>query len=219
MGCFLIVTAAWIFSVCLHEFGHAWVAWKGGDYTIKEKGYLTFNPFRYTHPVYSIVLPVVFLLLGGIGLPGGAVYVNTDLLRSRKWQAGVALAGPAMNLALIILLSLAFRLGIFGNDPASLGVSSMTFFLQLQVSALLLNLLPVPPLDGFQALAAWLPQHWRQQAFAFTGPAQLLLFVLLANDTVLRKVFWNSVYQVSMLAGADPLAGAIGYLTFKFWQH
>jgi Zn-dependent protease len=51
MECFFIVTALWVFSVCLHEFGHAYVAYRGGDYTVRDKGYLTLNPLHYTHPL------------------------------------------------------------------------------------------------------------------------------------------------------------------------
>ena len=84
MECFIVVTVLWVFSVCLHEFGHALVAYYGGDYTVRDKGYLTLNPLHYTHPLYSLLLPVLFMMLGGIGLPGGAVYIERDLLRSRK---------------------------------------------------------------------------------------------------------------------------------------
>ncbi len=70
---FLIVLAGWIFSLSLHEFAHALVAYYGGDKTVKDKGYLTFNPLKYTHPMLSIVFPIIFLMMGGIGLPGGAV--------------------------------------------------------------------------------------------------------------------------------------------------
>ena len=101
---FIVVIVGWIFSLCLHEFSHAVVAYYGGDTSVKDKGYLTFNPLKYTHPIYSIVLPMVFLLLGGIGLPGGAVYIETWRLRSRRWEAAVSLAGPASNLLLAILL-------------------------------------------------------------------------------------------------------------------
>src|SRR6266568_5960019 len=109
MSCFIIVTVLWVFSVCLHEFGHAVVAYWGGDHTVRDKGYLTLNPIRYTHPVYSIVMPVVFMLMGGIGLPGGAVYIERDRLRSRAWGTWVSLAGPAMQLPLIFLISFAFK--------------------------------------------------------------------------------------------------------------
>ena len=67
---FMIVLLGWIFSLCLHEFSHALVAYYGGDYTVKDKGYLTFNPLKYTHPVFSLLLPLLFLVMGGIGLPG-----------------------------------------------------------------------------------------------------------------------------------------------------
>ena len=51
---FTIVLFGWIFSLCLHEFSHALVAYNGGDYTVQEKGYLTFNPFKYTHPYFPL---------------------------------------------------------------------------------------------------------------------------------------------------------------------
>ena len=97
---FLVVLVGWVFSLCLHEFSHALVAYLGGDFTVREKGYLTFNPLKYTHPIYSLLLPILFLVMGGIGLPGGAVYIETWRLRSRKWESAVALAGPLSNLVL-----------------------------------------------------------------------------------------------------------------------
>ena len=59
---FVIIFFGWIFSLCLHEFAHAFVAYQGGDYTVKEKGYLSFNPLRYMDPFTSIILPLIFLL-------------------------------------------------------------------------------------------------------------------------------------------------------------
>src|SRR5262245_13560596 len=108
MACFFIVVILWVFSVCLHEFGHALVALKGGDYTVRDKGYLTLNPLRYTHPVYSILMPLVFLAIGGIGLPGGAVFIERDLLRSRQWETLMSLGGVAMNILLIAVIALLF---------------------------------------------------------------------------------------------------------------
>ena len=101
---FFVVLIGWIFSLCLHEFSHALVAYLGGDTTVKDKGYLTFNPLKYTHPVYSLLLPLLFLVMGGIGLPGGAVYIETWRLRSRNWMSVVSLAGPTANLILAIIL-------------------------------------------------------------------------------------------------------------------
>ena len=58
---FLVVLIGWIFSLSLHEFAHALVAYYGGDTSVRDKGYLTFNPLKYTHPLYSIALPLLFL--------------------------------------------------------------------------------------------------------------------------------------------------------------
>src|SRR5213075_2307226 len=99
------VFIGWIMSVVLHEFAHGVVAYWGGDYTIRERGGLTLNPLQYVDPLMSIVLPIVFLLMGGITLPGGATYVRRDLLRSRFWDSAVSAAGPFMNLLLFSLLA------------------------------------------------------------------------------------------------------------------
>jgi Zn-dependent protease len=150
---FIIVIVGWIFSLCLHEFSHAVVAYYGGDTSVKDKGYLTFNPLKYTHPVYSIVLPVVFLLLGGIGLPGGAVYIETWRLRSKRWESAVSLAGPVANLVLAILLALVLNFLPVSSSGIWPGVA---FLALIQVSALVLNLIPFPPFDGYRALAPFL---------------------------------------------------------------
>src|SRR5678816_1886117 len=84
---FWAVFVGWVLSVVLHEFAHGLVAYLGGDYTIRERGGLTLNPLQYVDPVNSIILPLVFLLLGGIPLPGGVTYIRKDLLRSRGWDA------------------------------------------------------------------------------------------------------------------------------------
>src|SRR3954469_9534118 len=90
------VLIGWILSVVLHEFAHGLVGYLGGDYTIRERGGLSLNPLQYVHPIYSLLLPAIFLVLGGVPLPGGATYIRHDLLRSRWWDSAVSLAGPAM---------------------------------------------------------------------------------------------------------------------------
>ena len=218
LQCFLIVTILWIFSVCLHEFGHAWVAYRGGDFTVAAKGYLTMNPLRYTHPLFSILMPVVFMMLGGIGLPGGAVYIDRSLLRSRGWDTAVSLAGPAMDLILIILIGLAFKTELIPPDSSKLATISMAFLLQLQVSALLLNLLPVPPLDGFQAIAPWLPAEWRTKVFELSNVGLFVLFIALWNVAPLNHAFWSVIHSVCDAMGVDSYWGYLGYRAFRFWE-
>lgn len=59
-----------VVSLCLHEFGHAYTAWRFGDHDVAIRGYLTLNPLKYTSPLLSLALPLLFIALGGIGLPG-----------------------------------------------------------------------------------------------------------------------------------------------------
>lgn len=219
MECFIVVTVLWVFSVCLHEFGHALVAYYGGDYTVLDKGYLTLNPLRYTHPVYSLVMPVVFMMLGGIGLPGGAVYIERSLIRSRAWDTGVSLAGVAMNGVLILIIAAAFKSGLLQNDAFSLASVSLGFLLQLQVSAVLLNLLPVPPLDGFQAIAPWLPLAWRERFFAMSSTATMILFFALCFVPAVNDAFWTAVSQITTMLGVDDSLGYAGWKAFRFWIH
>ncbi|HWV99303.1 MAG TPA: site-2 protease family protein [Candidatus Acidoferrum sp.] len=214
MEVFLLVTAAWVFSVCLHEFGHALVAYYGGDHTVKEKGYLTLNPVHYSHPVYSLVMPLVFLFLGGIGLPGGAVYINDHLLRSRGWRTAVSLAGPLMNALLVLLLCAPFWLGLIDErfGPA------LAFLIQLQLSAILFNLVPIPPLDGFQALAPWMPREFSEKLLANANVFMWSFILILWYVPPANQAFWTIVYTVSDRLGIDHELALTGWWQFQFWR-
>jgi Zn-dependent protease len=214
MEVFLMVTVGWIFSVCLHEFGHAFIAYKGGDYTVKEKGYLTLNPIHYTHPLYSLVMPLVFLMMGGIGLPGGAVYINDQLIRSKGWRTAVSLAGPAMNVLLVIVLCVPFWLGLSDTRFAA----PLAFLIQLEISAVLLNLLPVPPLDGFRAFMPWLPAELGQRLLQQSTTALWILFLLMWYVQPLNAGFWYLVRALSNALGIDPALADLGWHEFRFWK-
>ncbi|AFE11702.1 putative integral membrane protein [Mycobacterium tuberculosis RGTB423] len=150
-GVFVMVIAGWLVSLCLHEFGHAFTAWRFGDHDVAVRGYLTLDPRRYSHPMLSLGLPMLFIALGGIGLPGAAVYVHTWFMTTAR-RTLVSLAGPTVNLALAMLLLAATRL-LFDPIHAVLwaGVAFLAF---LQLTALVLNLLPIPGLDGYAAPGA-----------------------------------------------------------------
>lgn len=191
IGVFVFVVAGWLVSMCLHEFGHAYTAWRFGDHDVAVRGYLTLNPLKYSNPVLSIGLPLLFIALGGIGLPGGAVYVRTGFMTPRR-RSAVSLAGPLANLVLAVVLLAAAR-AFYDPDRAVFwaGVASLGF---LQVTALVLNLLPIPGLDGYGALEPHLSPATR----AALEPAKqfgflILLVVLLApalNRWFFALVFW-----------------------------
>ncbi len=211
---FAVVLIGWIFSLCLHEFSHALVAYYGGDTTVREKGYLTFNPLKYTHPVYSIVLPLLFLVMGGIGLPGGAVYIEKWRLRSPGWVTAVSLAGPSANLLLAIVLGLVLHFAPAGQSGIWPGVAFLAF---LQVSAVVLNLIPLPPFDGFGAIEPYLPSGIRMNVAQVAGMLPLVLFFVLWYVPVVNNAFWQLVSFVSGSLGVPFDLVAIGYRGFQFW--
>jgi Zn-dependent protease len=196
---FWAVLILWMMSVVLHEFAHGLVAYLGGDYTIKERGGLTLNPLQYIDPVFSILMPAIFLLLGGIPLPGGATYIRRDLLRSRLWSSAVSLAGPAMNLLLFFACLLPFHPRIGWLHPHSFGHSTnielvLGALAVLQILSVLFNLVPVPPLDGFGAISPLLPEQTRLKLA--TPPLSTILFVaffIIIWKTPALVYAWRSV--------------------------
>jgi Zn-dependent protease len=213
---FTIVFFGWIFSLCLHEFSHALVAYLGGDHTVREKGYLTFNPLKYTHPLYSIIMPLVFLMLGGIGLPGGAVYIERWRIRNRFMLSAVSLAGPFANLLVAIVLGIILRFFSASLDPVVL--PGLSFLLALQISAVFFNLIPVPPFDGYNALEPFLHPAIRMQIDRFRDYTIWIVFLLFWFVPFVGDFFWAGVFIFSMILGADLDMVAVGFERFRFWK-
>lgn len=202
----------------MHEWGHAFVAWRGGDDGVVARGYLTLNPLRYANPTMSILLPLLFLALGGIGFPGGAVYVRAERLRGPLWRAAMSAAGPAMNLLCLLAIGLAFR---FTELNASLEPSPLAAALGLlaflQATALLLNLLPVPGLDGFGILQAVLPAKARAALAPVSGAVVVIFLVIMVAAPQLLGPLWDAAFGLCQLLwiGVKPIA--VGLDLFRFW--
>ena len=211
----LVVLLGWLLSLALHEFSHAFVAYRGGDYTVKDKGYLDFDLFKYTHPVYSFLLPMLFLVMGGIGLPGGAVYIETWRLRSRWWQTAVSLAGPTSNLVIAIGLSFILQIEAIANSLVGPGLA---FLALLQVTAALFNMLPIPPFDGFGALRPHLNEPLRMQIDNFGRYSIWIVILLFWYVPVVSNTFWFVVYVVAGLLGIPLGLSGLGYDQFMFWR-
>jgi Zn-dependent protease len=211
---FLVVLIGWMLSLILHEFSHALVAYFGGDYTVREKGYLT-NPLKYIHPVYSILLPLIFLVIGGIGLPGGAVYIETWRLRSKNWITAVSLAGPISNILLAIALALVLRFGPVSAEGIWPGLAFLTY---LQVTAAIFNLIPLPPFDGYGAIRPHLDQGLRQTLDSF---GQFSIFVILILFWYVPQVsdgFWRLVGFATQLLDVPAQLAGLGLQQFFFWR-
>ncbi|MBA9007694.1 MULTISPECIES: site-2 protease family protein [Thermomonospora] len=209
---FGFVLAGWVLSLCLHEFGHAYLAYRSGDHGVATKGYLTLNPLKYGDVTLSFLLPVLFILMGGIGLPGGAVWIDRGRISGRLRHSLISAAGPLANLAFAVALAVAVT---NLRSPEHLVFwSALAFLTFLQVTAALLNLLPVPGLDGFGIVEPYLPRRWVAKADEVGGYAFLILLVVLWIPPV-NELFFDAVFHVTGLLGVQTEAISDGLTWFR----
>jgi Zn-dependent protease len=212
-GMLLLVLGGWGVSLCLHEFGHAYVAYRGGDFGVRAKGYLNLDIRRYTDPVFSLVMPLLFLAFGGVPLPGGAVWVNHHALRSKRVECLVSLAGPLSNLVLGLLLAQVVR--VVTSLPLAAGLSYLAL---LQILAFILNILPIPGLDGWGAIEPWLSPEARRFGQVARPWAPIVLFVLLIGVASVSDAFFGLTRHVFDAIGGDSDLAYLGQVTFLFWR-
>jgi Zn-dependent protease len=176
-------------SVPIHEWAHAFVAYRLGDDTAALQGRLTLNPLAHLDPVGTIGL-----LIAGYGW-GKPVPVNPYRLRGkmRASRALVSFAGPFSNLVLAMLAAIPFRLGWLGaNLTAGISLESVLIqFIFINLGLMVFNLIPFPPLDGSRILAWLLPPQWahamdRLEQFGSVG--LLMVLFLLSRLGVLGRI-------------------------------
>ncbi|MER7116474.1 site-2 protease family protein [Saccharomonospora azurea] len=214
LGMFLLIIGGWALSLTLHEFGHAFVAYKGGDREVAAKGYLSMDIRRYTDPVMSLVLPLIILAIGGIPLPGGAVWINRWALRSRSVSSWVSLAGPLSNLALGVVLTAV--VATVTMPPGLL--AGLSYLASLQILAFVINILPVPGLDGFGAIEPYLSPKAREFGAKARPWAPLVLFALVIGVPGVGQALWSVTDTVFAAVGGDAFAAAVGQYLFMFWR-
>jgi Zn-dependent protease len=221
VGVFAFVMVGWILSVMVHEFSHAATAWLGGDRTVTEKGYLSFDPRRYGDLGVSLVIPLLALVMGGIGFPGGAVYIRNDLIRSRLMRSATSLAGPAATLVLLLVLSFGLSFwvgwGVGGPGPIAL-FEALTVLAFLQAMGLILNLLPIPGLDGFGAIRPFLPASLTPHIRKAEGLVMVVLLLVIFWVPGASAVLFRAAATLSALLGLDLDALQGGWRAFHFWQ-
>lgn len=215
---FVFVLSGWVMSLILHEFAHAFTAWRGGDYTIPSKGYLTLDPRLYTDWVTSIVLPLIFVVMGGIGLPGGAVWINRGFLRSRAIASGVSLAGPMVNLLIGAVCLIPVSTGLIDVRSRPVLAVALAFLGFLQIAAVVLNLLPVPGLDGFGAIEPYLPRHVLAALAPVRRWSLLIVILVIFYVKPVNDLFWNTMFTVFDTFGVPRYLVSAGYQAFRFWE-
>ena len=215
---FPFVFIGFIIALCLHEFGHAIVAYHCGDTTVREKGYLTLDPLRYTDVQYSIVFPLLIMVLGGIGLPGAAVYINTHYLRRRIDGAFVSAGGPLGTAVVLAVLMVVLKAAPDLVQKAPILYAALAFLALLQVTALIFNLIPCPGLDGWGIVEPFFPEAVRDMGrrLGMWGPIILVAALFLVPG--LNRAFWQFVLDACTLIGLDSRAAFLGYKFFQFWR-
>ncbi len=175
-----------IFAITVHEVAHGWVAKRYGDNTASLLGRLTLNPIKHIDLLGTIIIPGLLLISGTGFIFGWAKPVPVDprnFKNPRQDMAIVALAGPISNLLMAVGWALIARLGVtIGAQTEAIslpliytGVAGISINLVLAM----LNLLPIPPLDGSRILSGILPNYWAWQYNRLERFGFIILLVLL----------------------------------------
>ena len=180
-----------LFAITLHEAAHGYVARHFGDMTAAQAGRISLNPMRHIDPFGTVILPLLTLWMGGI-LFGWAkpVPVNFAALRNpKKDMLWVAIAGPASNLVMAMAWALIYKMGLmfpesYFADPM-LGMAM--WGIKINVVLMVLNLLPLPPLDGGRVAVSLLP-HRQAFQLAKIEPYGMFILIFLAITPVLSLI-------------------------------
>jgi Zn-dependent protease len=217
----IVIWVGWLFSLCLREFCHALVAYWGGDTSVKSKGYLIFNPLKkYAHvaPAHRVIFLLIFLLMGGVWLPGGAVYINQHNLRNRWWQSAVSSARPIANILIALILSIFFQIFTRDNLVIHNNISEdsflpvgIAFLTYLQVFTAIFNLLPIPGLDGYHIIDPWLSKQIKSQFNYFRKYNTLIIIGLLWWSAFAYKIIEMIISNALKIPGIFIEAGLFSF--------
>jgi Zn-dependent protease len=181
----ILYLIAFILSVAVHEFGHAWMANRLGDPTPRLQGRLTLSPLHHADPIGTIVMPLIMAFTTAPLFAWGRPVQYNPAALSRRFsmrtgQMLVAIAGPTMNLLMALVISLVIIAAGWLGAPGRLLEALFRYLVQLNVALMIFNLLPIPPLDGGSVLAWALPRslHHVVELLARYGTMILILLVV-----------------------------------------
>ncbi len=197
-----------VFAITVHEAAHGIVASRLGDQTAKLAGRLTLNPIKHIDPIGTVALPLILVALGGF-IFGWAKPVPVEwrnLRRPKQDMAWVALAGPGANLIMLLLwtgfgwLAVSFQDVFQGFSQPMLYMADAGIL--INIILMVLNLLPLPPLDGSRVVSSLLPPRLEYQYNRIEGYGIIILLILLVTG-VLGWLLW-------------PIVGTIRQAMFAF---
>lgn len=194
---FLYTLPALVLSLSIHEYAHAWVAYKLGDISQKIRGRLTLNPLSHIDPIGFIAIMLV-----GVGWGKPVTVDDRNFKDSRKGMMLTSLAGPASNLILAILVTIIIKLlmvfGIFTNiansNVGGIIINMLLYVIQFNIVFGIFNLIPLPPLDGSKVLAYFLPQKAR--GFMYTLERYSFIIIMIIYFTHLTSYIITPGYNL-----------------------
>jgi Zn-dependent protease len=193
-----------LFAITVHEVAHGWVAMKLGDPTAKMLGRLTLNPLKHIDPIGTVLLPLLMMWAGGIvfGWAKPVPITWENLKNPRRDIALVALAGPLSNLLMVLFWAGLMKIG-YGilQESTWLGFPLLymgTAGIFINIIMAVLNLLPLPPLDGGRVLSGILPGPWAYQLSRLEPYGFFILIGLMATG-ILGKILWPPIKLIQTL--------------------
>lgn len=185
---FLYTLPALVLSLSIHEYAHAWVAYKLGDISQKIRGRLTLNPLAHIDPIGFIAIMLI-----GVGWGKPVTVDDRNFKDSRKGMMLTSLAGPASNLLLAILVTIILKLlMVFGvmntvinSNTGNIILNMLLYVIQFNIVFGIFNLIPLPPLDGSKVLAYFLPQ--RARGFMYTLERYSFIIIMIIYFTNLTS--------------------------------
>lgn len=178
-----------VFAITVHEVAHGWVAKKYGDNTADSQGRLTLNPIKHVDLLGTIIIPGLLLLSPTSFIFGWAKPVPVDprnFKNPRADMAIVALAGPVSNILMAIFWALIARIGMTIGSGAAMVAEPLIYTgiagISINLVLALVNLLPIPPLDGSRILSGLLPNYWAWQYNKLERFGFIILLLLLSTN-------------------------------------
>ena len=188
-----------LFAITVHEVAHGWVASKLGDQTARLMGRLTLNPIKHIDPIGTVLIPALMVSMGGF-IFGWAKPVPVDwrnLRRPKQDMAWVAAAGPGANLVMVLIWALLVKViqmtGGATEGPLLALMNMCTIGIQINAFLMILNLFPIPPLDGSRVMSSLLPPGLAYK-YNKLEPIGLMIVLVLLVTGVLGKVLIPLVY-------------------------
>ena len=191
---FLAWAIAFIIAITFHEFSHAFVAHRLGDDLARSEGRLSLNPLAHLDPIGTLLLIFV-----GFGWGRPVPFDPYALKNPRLGALLIALAGPVSNFLVALVFGLIFRLlTLAGLTPTPGVLSFFSIVVVLNISLMLFNLLPIPPLDGSKLLPVLLPQRLAKLGDALERLGPWFLFGIIILDGIVGLSLFARLYNFGL---------------------